>query len=334
MEATSPDSLAGSTYRTTPSLPGSSAALIEREAPILSPLLASSPRPSSPDLKIYTPSDPTFKTLNTYFHLDLSPQPLAIVRPTSIDQVSHIISFATRNAIPFTVRCGGHDSWGRSAVSGALTIDLRELDEITLSPDHKSVRIGGGVISGNLTKFLAPYGVVAVQGGCSSVGYTNWAATGGYGTLNGRFGMGCDQIVGARIVNAKGEVLDADGEMLWGLRGGGCNFGVVVSLDVKVYRLEKMLAGLVAFPITEAREVLLRYREVTEEGCPDAYGGLMGLIALPGVGTVLMFMFNWASEDLEVGWLFLEKLRGLGKVVMDTVKESKSYDPPNSLRLH
>jgi hypothetical protein len=272
MEATSPDSPAVSTYRTTPSPPGSSAALIEREAPILSPLLASSPHPSSPDLKIYTPSDPTFKTLNTYFHLDLSAQPLAIVRPTSIDQVSHIISFATRNAIPFTVRCGGHDSWGRSAVSGALTIDLRELDEITLSSDHKSVRIGGGVISGNLTSFLAPYGLVAVQGGCSSVGYTNWAATGGYGTLNGRFGMGCDQIVGARIVNAKGEVVDAD--------------------------------------------------------------GLMGLMAIPGVGTVLMFMFNWASEDLAAGWQFLEKIRGLGKVVMDTVKESKSYDPPNSLRLH
>jgi hypothetical protein len=135
-------------------------------------------------------------------------------------------------------------------------------------------------------------------------------------------------------VNAKAEVVDADGEMLWGLRGGGCNFGVVVSLDVKVYRLEKMLAGLVAFPITEAREVLLKYREVIEDGYPDAYGGLMGLMAIPGVGPVLMFMFNWASEDLEAGWLFLEKLRGLGKVVMDTVKESKSCDPPNSLRLH
>jgi UDP-N-acetylenolpyruvoylglucosamine reductase len=325
MEPTGADLLAGITHRTAPSPPGSSAVLIEREAPVLSALLVLSPNPSSPDLKIYTPSDPTFKTLNTYFHLDLCPQPLAILRPTTIDQVSQIISFATSNAIPFTVRCGGHDSWGRSAVSGALIVDLRELDEIILSPDRKSVRIGGGVISGNLTKFLAPYGLVAVQGGCSSVGYTNWAATGGYGTLNGKFGMGCDQIVRARVVNAKGEVVDVDEEMLWGLRGGGCNFGVVVSLDVRVYKLEKMLAGLVAFPITEAREVLLNYGEVIEERCPDAYGGLMGLLAIPGVGTVLMFMFNWASEDLEAGWQFLEKLRGLGKVVMDTVKESKFF---------
>lgn len=222
------------------------------------------------------------------------------------------------------MRCGGHDSWGRSAVDGALIIDLRELDEIILSDDKKSVKIGGGVISENLTKFLAMHGLVAVQGGCSSVGYTNWAATGGYGTLNGKFGMGCDQIVGAMIVNGEGEVVDADEEMLWGLRGGGCNFGVAVSLDVKVYRLEKMLAGLVAFSIVEAREVLLGYREVIEEGCPDAYGGLMGLMAIPGVGKVLMFMFTWASEDLEEGRGFLGKLRGLGKVVMDTVKESKT----------
>ena len=186
------------------------------------------------------------------------------------------------------------------------------------------------MISGDLTNFLAPHGLVAVQGGCSSVGYTNWAATGGYGTLNGRFGMGCDQILGARIVNAKGEVVDADEEMLWGLRGGGCNFGVVVSLDVRVYRLEKMLAGLVAFPITEAREVLLLYGEVIEVGFPDAYGGLMGLMAIPGFGKVLMFMFTWASEDLEAGWQFLEKLRGLGKVVMNTVKESKFCHPPSS----
>lgn len=140
--------------------------------------------------------------------------------------------------------------------------------------------------------------------------------------------MGCDQIIGARVVTCDGDVVEADEEMLWGLRGGGCAFGVVVSLDVKVYRLEKILAGLVAFPITQARELLLHYRDLLENGCPDAYGGLMGLMAIPGVGKVLMFMFTWAGEDLNAGWQFLGKLRNLGKAVMDTVKESKSYCIP------
>ncbi|PMD36579.1 FAD-binding domain-containing protein [Hyaloscypha variabilis F] len=314
---TTPATNADATLRTPPALPGSSVSALELEAPILLKL-----QTTSPSLKIYTPSHPSFKIINTYFNLSLTAHPLAITRPTNTLQISQILSFTSTHSIPFTVRSGGHDSYGRSAISGSLIIDVRELDEIVLSSDQTSVRIGGGVISENLTKFLAPHGLVAVQGGCSSVGYTNWAACGGYGTLNGRFGMGCDQIIGARVVNYNGDVVDADEEMLWGLRGGGCAFGAVVSLDIKVYRLQKMLAGLLAFPIAEAREVLSSYRDLLGKVCPDAYGGLMGLMAIPGVGKVLMFMFTWASEDLEAGSAFLGELRNLGKVVMDTVKET------------
>jgi FAD/FMN-containing dehydrogenase len=324
MGTPNPESRANASLRTPPAAPGSSLSLISTEATALLPL-----HYSSPTLKIYTPSHPTFKTLNTYFNLSLSPFPLAIVRPTTVTQVSEVITFATTHSVPFAIRSGGHDSWGRSAVSSSLIIDLRELDEIILlSDDNRSVRIGGGVISENLTNFLAPHGLVAVQGGCSSVGYTSWAACGGYGTLNGRFGMGCDQIIGATMVNANGEIVEADEEMLWGLRGGGCAIGVVVSLDIRVYRLEKMLAGLLAFPIAEAREALRGYREVIGDGCSDAYGGLMGLMSIPGAGKVLMFMFTWASGEIEAGWEFLGKLRGLGKVVMDTVKESEPNITP------
>ncbi|KAE9379099.1 FAD-binding domain-containing protein [Stipitochalara longipes BDJ] len=314
---TTPNTYADGSLRTPPAPPGSSLSALEIEAPILVKLQS-----SSPALKIYTPSHPSFKIINTYFNLSLTACPFAITRPTTALQISQILSFTKLHSLPFTIRSGGHDSYGRSAVSGSLIIDVRELDEIVLSFNNNSVRIGGGVISDNLTKFLAPHGMVAVQGGCSSVGYTNWAACGGYGTLNGRFGMGCDQIVGARVVNCYGEVIEADEEMLWGLRGGGCALGVVVSLDVKVYRLQKMLAGLVAFPIAGAREALLRYGEATGEDFPDAYGGLMGFMAIPGVGKVLMFMFTWASEDLNAGWDFLGKLRNLGTAVMDTVKET------------
>lgn len=200
---------------------------------------------------------------------------------------------------------------------------MRELDEIVLANDKKSVKIGGGTISGNLTKFLEPHGLVAVQGGCHSVGYANWAACGGYGSMNGSFGLGCDQILGARIVTPEGEVVDADEELLWGLRGGGCNFGVVTGMDIKVYSLPKILAGLIAFPIAEAKKVLLGYDELLNRDFPEAFGGLMGIMVIPGLGTVLMMMFTWSSKDLEAGTKYVEKIRSLGKVVMDTVSESK-----------
>jgi hypothetical protein len=297
---------------------------LELEAPALLKL-----QNQSPGLKIFTPSLPDFVALNQYFLLDLAPRPLAICRPTNDQQVAHIVRFAVSENIDFTVRAGGHDSWGRSAVDVAIIIDMREIDEIVLAQDRKSARIGGGTIGGNLTKFLAPHGLVAVQGGCSSVGYTNWAACGGYSALNGSFGLGCDQILGARIVNSEGEIIDADEEVLWGLRGGGCNFGVVVSMDIQVHELPTMLAGLVIFPIAEAKKILLDYGQLLKTDFPDAYGGLMGLLAIPNLGTVLMMMFTWSSIDLDAGRRFLEKLRSLGTVVMDTVSESeKSLAPP------
>jgi hypothetical protein len=291
---------------------------LELEAPVLLKLQS-----QSPGLKIFTLSSPDFTALNQYFLLDLAPHPLAICRPTNDEQVAHIIRFAVSENINFTVRAGGHDSWGRSAVDGAIIIDMREIDEVVLAQDRKSVRIGGGTIGGNLTKFLAPHGLVAVQGGCASVGYTNWAACGGYSSLNGSFGLGCDQILGARIVNSEGEIMDADEEVLWGLRGGGCNFGVVVSMDIRVHELPTMLAGLVIFPIAEAKKILLDYGELLKTDFPDAYGGLMGLLAIPTLGTVLMMMFTWSSINLDAGRRFLEKIRGLGTVVMDSVSESK-----------
>jgi hypothetical protein len=291
---------------------------LESEAPALLKL-----QNQSPGLKIFTPSSSDFATLNQYFLLDLAPRPLAICRPTNDEEVADIVRFAVSENIDFTVRAGGHDSWGRSAVDGAIIIDMREIDEIVLAQDRKSVRIEGGTIGSNLTNFLAPHGLVAVQGGCASVGYTNWAACGGYSSLNGSFGLGCDQILGARIVNSEGEIIDADEEVLWGLRGGGCNFGVVVSMDIQVHELPTMLAGLVIFPIAEAKTILLDYGQLLKTEFPDAYGGLMGLLAIPNLGTVLMMMFNWSSIDLDAGRKFLGKIRSLGTVVMDTVSESE-----------
>lgn len=299
-------------------LNGVSKATLELDAPALLNL-----QEQSPILKIVTPSHPSFSALNGYFHLDLKPQVLAICRPQNEQQVADIVRFAVSANIPFTVRVGGHDSWGRSGIDDAIIIDMREMDEIVLADDKKSVRIGGGTISGNLTKFLEPHGLVAVQGGCSSVGYTNWAACGGYGSMNGSFGLGCDQILGARVVTAEGEIADADEELLWGLRGGGCNFGVVIAMDVRVYNLPRIAAGLIAFPITEARKVLLGYRELLDHDFPEAFGGLMGLMVIPGLGAVLMMMFTWSSVDLDIGMKYAEKVRGLGTVVLDTVTESK-----------
>jgi FAD/FMN-containing dehydrogenase len=72
------------------------------------------------------------------------------------------------------------------------------------------------------------------------VGYVGWATLGGYGPFSTSHGLGVDQIVGAKIVNPKGELVDADEELLQGIRGGGGIFGVITELTIKVYPLKEV----------------------------------------------------------------------------------------------
>lgn len=78
------------------------------------------------------------------------------------------------------------------------------------------------------------------SGTVASVGYTGWATLGGYGPLTSHYGLGVDQIVGAKIVNARGEVQDANEELLVGIRGGGGSLGIIVELTIKVYPVNKV----------------------------------------------------------------------------------------------
>jgi FAD/FMN-containing dehydrogenase len=185
---------------------------IASDAPNLLPLLSQSPL-----LKIITPSSPDFAKFNNVFQQDSPTKPLALVRPTSVREVADIVRFAKSSSpsIPITVRGGGHDFWHRSNVNGALIIHLRELDEVEVSSDKKSVTIGGGTIGFNLVKFLETHGLAVALGGCPTVGVTGWSTCGGYGGSNGLVGFGVDQILGARLVTPSGEIVDADEETLW-----------------------------------------------------------------------------------------------------------------------
>lgn len=258
--------------------------------------------------------------------------------PRSETEVSHLLRLAgglapesTSGArLGLVVRGGGHDSFGRSTLAGGIILDTRHLDEITLSADKTSVRIGAGVLAGTLTRFLAPHDVFAPMGYCSTVGYAGWCLGGGFGVFTARYGAGAEGMLAARLVTADGRVVDVDGEhepeLFWGLRGAGNgNFGVVLELRVKVYPMPKILGGWLGFPNGEAETVLGRFGEEYEEDIPDEFNGDIIWAPIPGIGPVVNFMFTWTpkpSDDLSAGWNYLKKLRGLGTVVLDTVHQS------------
>jgi FAD/FMN-containing dehydrogenase len=193
-----------------------------------------------PELPVWTASDEGFEALaEGYLHSQRS-KPLAIVRPRDEDEVAAVVRHATSSSLPLAVRSGGHDHQGRSLAAGALVLDVRDFREVKIVDDYQAAWIGGGISNLELAETLDKTGHATAIGACGTVGYAGWAMHGGYGPFSGVFGLGVDQILGARLVNCNGEIIDADEELLYGIRGAGSAFGAVVSLKIKIYKLEKV----------------------------------------------------------------------------------------------
>jgi hypothetical protein len=52
--------------------------------------------------------------------------------------------------------------------------------------------------------------------------------------------MGVDLILGAKLVNHEGRIVEADERMLQAIRGGGGTLGVIVEMRIKVFPLDKV----------------------------------------------------------------------------------------------
>ncbi|RLL93443.1 hypothetical protein CFD26_102917, partial [Aspergillus turcosus] len=190
-----------------------------------------------PTIKYIPPSSPEYASARKVWNGSRRDNPLAIVQPQAPSDVASLIRFAKSQSLPFTLRSGGHNLEGRSLVDGALLIDLRALNTVTVAPDRKSAVVQGGILLGELANRLWAEGLATPIGATPSVGYVGWATYGGYGTFSSHWGLGADQILGATVVNPDGEIIVADETLLEGIRGAGGLFGVIIDLTIKVYPL-------------------------------------------------------------------------------------------------
>lgn len=167
-------------------------------------------------------------------------QPTIITLPESEAHVAAIVKHCIAVGHDFIIRGGGHDCHGRYTTKGALSIDLRRLNSVTVASDRKTARVGGGTTLFKFLETLEDQQLHGPSGICGDVGYVGWCLIGGVGPWSTCYGIGSDQIVGARVINAYGELVQADETLLKGLRGGGGCLAIVVELMVKVYPIQEV----------------------------------------------------------------------------------------------
>ena len=209
------------------------------------------------------PGDPDWDAARR-FHSGIG-DPALIVRASSVEDVRSAVALAAREGLEIMVRGGGHSAWG--TLPGGATIDIAALDDVTL--DGTRVRVGGGARWGDVARLLASRGLGLSSGDTASVGVGGLTLGGGIGLMVRAWGLACDQLVGAQVVTAAGDVVEVDDvaqpELMWALRGGGGNFGVVTRFDFEAHPLTAVVAGELGIE-SDARPVLRALRDLL----PDA----------------------------------------------------------------
>ncbi|KAK2599014.1 hypothetical protein QQS21_005548 [Conoideocrella luteorostrata] len=177
--------------------------------------------------------------------------------PESAVDVSLAVLTSRVTHCKFAVKSGGHAAFaGASNIEGGLTIDLRNLNEITVSADRKQTSVGAGNVWYDVYTKLQPMGLTVVGGRVSAIGVGGLTLGGGISFFSNRRGWACDNVNSFEVVFADGSIRKVSykspqSDLYWALRGGGNNFGIVTRFDVATYPQGDLWAGAQIFLLTE-----------------------------------------------------------------------------------
>lgn len=273
------------------------------------------------DGRVVLPEDPAYDEARQVWNRAVDRRPAAVVGCASVDDVRRGLEFAETHRLDVAVRSGGHNQAGHGVADGALVLDLRGLNGVSVDPVSRTVRADGGVIVSELLTALAGHGLVTPTGGCPDVGVGGLTLGGGENLLMARHGAVCDNVLEMEVVLADGRLVTANAveheELYWALRGGGGNFGVVTRFDYRLVPLDSVLSGLMYFPVSRTADVIRIYRDVIADA-PDDLQTSGGLMATPH-GPVLMVSFCYCGA-LVHGERLADRWRERLRPTKDTVQ--------------
>jgi FAD/FMN-containing dehydrogenase len=249
-------------------------------------------------------------------------RPALIARCVGAADVTQAVKFARTHNLLVAVRAGGHSVSGQSVCDGGLMIDLSRMRSVHVDPIALIARVEPGVLLGELDREAQFFDMVTPAGTVSHTGAAGLTLGGGYGRLTRRFGLACDNLIGADLITADGHYVrtseQENPDLLWGLRGGGGNFGVVTSLEYRLHAVTPMMyGGRLMFSPADTPEVLKFFAGFVADAPDELY--IDGALAVvPKVGRVMVCDVCY-SGPLQKAEGVLDGLRRFRKPLRDTL---------------
>ena len=284
---------------------------------------------------IYLPGEQGFDAARTIPNAMIDRRPTIIARCTGAADVIACVCFAREHELLVAVRGGGHSVAGKSVCDGGIMIDLSAMKGIRVDPQKRTVRAETGLTLGEFDHETQAFGLATTLGVVSKTGIAGLTLGGGWGHLHAKFGLALDNVIGADVVTADGRLITANvnenEDLFWGLRGGSGNFGIVTSLEYRLYERGPVLGGAVFYPVAKASEVLRFFREFTAS-VPDELVIQCGAFTLPDQAQVFAVAACYCG-DLDEGEKVLKPLRKFGPPMADAlsamsyVQMQSMFDP-------
>jgi FAD/FMN-containing dehydrogenase len=279
--------------------------------------------------EVIEPGDPRYDHARAVWNAMIDRRPALIVRCRNTADVIEGVRFAREHNRPIAIRGGGHNVAGYAVGEGSVMLDLSAMRAVRVDPSARRAWVQGGALWRDVDAETQAFGLAVPGGLISDTGVAGLTLSGGIGWLRSRFGLTIDNLVAADVVIPDGSLVHASptehADLLWALKGGGGNFGVVTWFEFALHPIaSKLMFCAPLYPVSAGGGPIRFWRDFLADKSHDV-GSLVEFSTIPNDPTYparfwgqrIYTMAAVYAGDADEGERVLQPLRELGELVAD-----------------
>ena len=249
-------------------------------------------------------------------------KPALIAQCLDKEDIIQAVKFARKNELLVSVRGGGHNVSGNAVCDGGIMIDLSLMKKVEVDTKKKVAHVEMGATWGDFDKATQQFGLSTTGGLITTTGVAGLTLGGGVGWLVRKCGLSCDNLIEAEIITADGNIVKAslqeNPDLLWGIRGGGGNFGIVSSITLRLHEVSTVIGGMIIHTRDKSKEAIQFYREFMKTA-PEELTLYTALLTSPEGIPIVAFIGCYCG-DIEKGEAVMKPLHEFGTPVADLIQ--------------
>ena len=239
------------------------------------------------------PDDSRWDDARQSWNLAADLRPAVVVLPTTVDDVVTAVGYAAERDLKIVVQGTGHGAAVHGSLEGTLLLNMREMRAVEIDAENRRARVEAGAVWEDVVVPATEQGLTALHGSSPNVGVVGYSLGGGIGWLARKHGLSAESVLSVEVVTADGTIVRADRaqntDLFWALRGGGGGLGVVVAMEIALYEVEELVAGMMIWPWEQSEDVLTTYVKWAETA-PDTVSASARMLQIPPLPYIPEFL--------------------------------------------